>query len=287
MHRFMLRFCLMFSAFSALGASPSLHERVAEVYSFSPHTIDQKQIEVKSHELDNFWSDVEKGGSQLLDELRIELARSDAPPFFYYDGAKLLLTLTEAREDKQLALDAIVKADLIDIDSTDYFYTIHRFAVEEFDTTEAAFKVLAIPEFYAIVSRHAMTLDQEMCLVYMLLPTKEEFYLGKAERRLFTEKDIAAQKSLLFLIAHTVTKSGDETIARFAASKEKPEESRNHAKQIIRFSEQAKSAFVPFFPFKSYDSLKAEQRKIMARVSDEALYEWDRLRLKIRKKGYQ
>ena len=36
---------------------------------------------------------------------------------------------------------------------------------------------------------------------------------------------------------------------------------------------------------KSYESLKAEQRQLFARVSDEALYDWDHLRIKIRHKG--
>jgi hypothetical protein len=38
---------------------------------------------------------------------------------------------------------------------------------------------------------------------------------------------------------------------------------------------------------RSYDELKEEQRKLFARVSDEALSEEERLRVKIRHKGAQ
>ena len=166
------------------------------------------------------------------------------------------------------------------------FFTIHQFAVDGFDTSEAAFKILDDPAFNVYVAQHALTLDQEMCLVYLLLPTKEEFYLDKAEKLLFSEKDVTAQESLLGLIADTVTKSGDEALARFAGSSDQPAKSREYARQIIGATRKMKSMPIVGISMSSYPSLKAEQRKLFARVSDEALDEWEHLRLKLRHRGY-
>jgi hypothetical protein len=274
------------SVVAANGAEPpTFHERVLALYSYSPRTLSKKQIEAKSNDLDAFWDAVKSSGTIGADELRKELARTDSPPFFNYDGAQLLLSISRTTEDRTLALAAIGRTDILDIQREDYFLTVHWFAVDEYDTSEAAFKILDDPNFQVFIPQHAMTLDQESCLSYLLLPTKEEFYLKKAETRLFTETDITAQESLLSLIAHTATRSGDETISRFAASLDQPEESRKFAKLIIDSINSMESAATPDFSTSSYDALKAEQRKLFARVSDEALYDWQSLRLKIRRKG--
>jgi len=81
-----------------------------------------------------------------------------------------------------------------------------------------------------------------------------------------------------------VTKKGDEAIQRFAADATKPEESRSHARSLM---EKGKSmAQNPLgLSLKSYDSLKSERKKLMARVSDEALLELELLQMKLRLKG--
>ncbi len=275
-------------AFAADGTQPiTLHEQVLALYSFSPRTLNDEQLEAKSKDLDTFWSTVKSGAPASVGELRKELARSDSSPFFSYDGAKLLLSISTTMEDRTLALAAISRTDIQDLQYDDYFLTVHSLAVDELDTSEAAFKILGDPKFQVFIPQHNLMLDQELCLSYLLLPTKEDFYLAMAERRLFTERDVTAQKSLLSLIAHTVTRSGDDTLARFAASPDQPEESRKYAKQIIDSTMQMKSVPLLGFSLSSYDSLKAEQRKLFARVSDEALYDWERLRLKIRRRGYE
>ena len=99
------------------------------------------------------------------------------------------------------------------------------------------------------------------------------------------EKSVTAQKSLLSLLANTVTKSGDATIARFAASAEQPQESRDYANDILTTTKRMQSAAILGASLSSYDALKQEQRKLFARVSDEALGEWDHLQIKIRRRG--
>ena len=276
---------LALCACTAANADATLHDQVVTLYSFSPHTLSQPDIEAKSKELDAFWSSVKAGGSARLDELRQELRRPDSPSFFGYDGAKLLLSLSNTSEDRSLALTAMTRADLQDLQRDDYFLTVHSFAVDQLDTSEAAFKILRDDQFQVFIPQHYLTLNQEMCLLYLLLPTRETFYLEKAERRLLEEKSVTAQKSLLTLLAYTVTKSGDAAIARFAASSDEPQESRSYANKILKATRGMESASIAGFSTASYESLKEQQRKLFARVSDEALDESQGLRVQIRRKG--
>lgn len=64
------------------------------------------------------------------------------------------------------------------------------------------------------------------------------------------------------------------------------EESRKHAKHILDVTKEMESAAVLGMSLSSYDTLKADQRKLFARISDEALGEWQHLRVQIRYKGH-
>jgi hypothetical protein len=132
-----------------------------------------------------------------------------------------------------------------------------------------------------------LTLDQEMCLTYLLLPTDEQFYLAAVEQRLFQEKSVVAQKSLLSVLGDTATKQGDAAIARFAADASQPEEVRAYARTIMEATKKMTDLPLVGVSTKSYEALKTEQRLLFARVSDEALSDWYHLRLKIRHKGPQ
>jgi hypothetical protein len=283
--RWFMAFCLALPGAGAMAAT--LHEQVVALYSFAPHELDKEAINAKSLELDRFWEGVKAQGPGGLGDLRAELQRGDASPFFHYDGAKLLMSLSKARDDVRLALQSIALADLRDLQWNDYFFTVHALAVDGLDTTDAAFKILGQPKFQAYVPQHALTLDQDMCLAYLLLPTDEAFYLHRAEERLSTETDVVAIKSLLSLLADTVTKSGDEAIARFAATPDRPAEALTLARQIIEATGQMSHAPVIGMSLKSYSALKREQRELFARVSDEAIYTWERVRVRLRNRGYR
>jgi hypothetical protein len=290
--------CRLFGGFISVGflllsrqlvaaEMASFHERVLATYNFAPHSLTKEEISAKSKILDTFWTEVKANQATDLPVLREELARPDAPAFFEYDGAKLLLSLSKLRADESIALSAISHADLADLQPTDYFLTVHAMSVDGLDTTTAALKILGDDKFQAYIPQHALTLDQEMCLAYLLLPTDERFYLAAIEQRLFQEKSVVAQKSLLSVLGDTATKQGDAAIARFVADASQSEEARAYARTIMEATKKMTDLPLVGISTKSYEALKAEQRQLFARVSDEALSDWYYLRLKIRHMGPQ
>jgi hypothetical protein len=118
-----------------------------------------------------------------------------------------------------------------------------------------------------------------------LLPTDERFYLTTIERRLFREKSIVGQKSLLSVLGDTATKQGDAAIARFAADPSQPQMAREYARTIMEATKKMSDIPLAGISTKSYETLKAEQRQLFAHVSDEALSDWYHLRLQIRRYG--
>ncbi|MGZ3579771.1 MAG: DUF4124 domain-containing protein, partial [Syntrophales bacterium] len=151
----------------------NFHAEIVKTYRFQPHTLSQKEIEAKSNDLDQFWNKVKDRKEHYLPLLRAELQAPSNPSFFYYDCSKLLLSLSENVGDRKIALKAIPKADLLDVQHDDYLRTVHMLARDELDTSDAALRILDYPQFKAFIPQHALTLGQNFSLVYMLIPTKE------------------------------------------------------------------------------------------------------------------
>ena len=56
------------------------------------------------------------------------------------------------------------------------------------------------PNFKVFIPQHSLMLGQNYVLIYLLLPTNQDYWLQSAMDRLRTEHDETAQKSLLLLL---------------------------------------------------------------------------------------
>ena len=252
------------------------HSEVASLYSFAPHTLSSEQMKAKSAELDTFWNAVKREPQKTLPLLRVELRDTRNSAFFAYDGSKLLLSLSDTQDDRSLALEKIARADLRDVDHTDYLRTVHWFAANGFDTTRAAFRILDYPDFKVFIAEHALTLAQDYSLLCMLAPTDESFYLRPLIARLETEQEAISQQSILMTLWYSMSQRGNVAIEHYAADTSKPQDTRNYAKQLL---ERKASHGTPTSG--TVAQIKEQRRKTIKRLSDEALEDFDRLTAEI------
>lgn len=252
------------------------HSKVASLYSFQPHLIGKENFPAKSNDLDKFWSYAKANTNAVLPLLRQELSNPANPSFFFYDGAKLLLSLSKDKEDQALALRSMPKADLQDIQTSDYLTTIQWFASFGFDTRQAAFRILAYPEFTAFIPQHALTLGQDYSLIYMLFPLQNVPYDQDLIAHLSADLDSRSQKSLLLALWYVVTLSTRAAIQRFI---EKP----GVNPEVVTYARELLSRKAgPRLSLSSAESLRSERAKVMQRpISDEALIEFDSLTMKL------
>jgi hypothetical protein len=263
------------------GTSSDLHAEIGRVYNFQPHTLDTKQIQEKSQLLDQFWAGAKSQPDVYVLGLRKELADFSNPPFFLFDGSKLLLSLSKDPADRAIVLAAISRCDLRDLQLLDYFYLVHDMAAKGEDTTAAAFHILEEPKFQVFIPLHSLTLAQNYSLVYMLIPTEPSFWLTPVIERVHTEKDDTAQKSLLLLLWYAQTPEADKAIGDFAADASKPSSSRSYANQLAHGKDKINQAILTAAASSSEQSLREARRQRMKAVSDEALYDLDDYTLKI------
>jgi hypothetical protein len=266
---------LLTAARFAPAQPTSIHTEIQQVYNFQPHLLNQQQMAQKSRALDRFWVQAEEQPALYAAALRRELGDFSNPSFFLYDGSMLLLSLSDTPADRKTALAAISRCDLRDLKATDYFSQVHSLAALNEDTTAAAFHVLEQPDFKVVFGEHVLTLDQDYALVYLLLPTDQNYWMEPAIARLGMERDQAAQKSLLLLLWYAQTDIADQAVRDFAADSVRPAALRSYAQGLIGRkgnlgpAERAEAAGT------SEEALRQKRRERLQGVSDEALRDLD------------
>jgi hypothetical protein len=146
---------------SAAGQSDSIHQQIQQTYNFQPHLLNNQEITKKSAALDQFWTRAKTQKSEYVPPLREELANFKNPPFFLYDGSMLLLSLSDTAVDRKIALAAMARCDLRDVQPKNYFLQVHRMATLYEDTTAAALHILEQPKFQVFIPQHVLTLGQD------------------------------------------------------------------------------------------------------------------------------
>jgi hypothetical protein len=263
------------------SANVDVHAEVLRTYNFQPHTLDSKQLREKSEVLDQFWAKARLQRDVYVPGLRRELADFSDSRFFLFDGSQLLLSLSNDSADRKIALAAISHCDLRDVQSKDYFMLVQRMAAQGEDTTAAAFHILEQPKFQVFIPQHSLTLAQNYSLVYMLIPTNQDFWIKPAIQRLRSDKDETAQQSLLLLLWYAQTNDSDMAIAEFSKDAAKPKASRSYADELTHRKNGIASAERAAARGFSEESLRKARRERMNGVSDEALYDLDSYTAKI------
>jgi hypothetical protein len=272
-------FSLLTVASPATAQSGSIHQQVEQTYNFQPHLLSSQQITEKSAVLDQFWTKAKAEPSLYVPALRQELGDFKNPPFFLYDGSMLLLSLSNTQADRRIALAAVARCDLRDVQPDEYFRQVHQMAILEEDTTAAAFHVLEDPNFKVFIPQHALTLGQNYVLIYLLLPTKPDYWLQPAVERLKAENDQTAQQSLLLLLWYAQTGVADRAIAAFAGDANKPSPSRTFAQELVQRQDKIGLKERTLALGSSEASLHRKRSERLKAVSDEALIDLDQYTL--------
>jgi hypothetical protein len=273
------------------AAPAAFHEAVLALYDFHPADLSPDERQHKSRALDVFWERCELDPDACLPRLRAELRAHANPGFFFYDGAKLLVKMSQRADDRRLALRAIARSDVRDLSASDYLATVHALAVEGFDTTDAAFHILGVPNFTAVVPPRGLEIGPDYALVFMLMPTDEQFYLSRAIARLELENDEEALQSLLVLVWYAGTEDGDAAIAR-VAERGPTARIRDYAASMkdrtsmLRTDPRVGDFIRMNFPRLESPSpaqIRELRRVALSRITDEALLQFDTLTIILRR----
>jgi len=268
-----IRLTILFLHITTLSFGQSLKVEIDNIYNFKPSKMTDAEQEKKFPSLDKFWDKIKADTTLYLPSLRFELNEPNHNPYFYYDGAGLLLSLSETNFDKKLAVIAITKCDLDDISQKLYVITLNKLSNEGIDVTNAAIKILADPNFSFFIPQHVLTFNQGYCLTYMLLPQNPKSY-SDTLISMFKKVEQGSQKSIITTFWFAYTCKGDSLIKSVMVDKTVDKEVRDYAKKIMGYTNLSKDQkeYLKDVGKNELDTLRIESLK---RFSDEAVDELD------------
>ncbi len=277
--KFVLTILLVLLRTAAVCPQISVTE-IDGLYNFAPHKLSRDEQKDKLPALDDFWEKVKKDTSRHLASLREALLSEGRSPYFYYDGAKLLLSISRSEADQLVALSAIEKCDLKDIEGSDYVRTINWIAGNRLNVTRAALKILEEEKFSAFIPQHALTLPKEYCLMFLMLPMHHDQYFEELKHSFSTLKYKNSRTAALTVLAHVPTCAADsmiQSIARYDTSLTRFITSLQD-NLVLKDEEQLNSneylkEYVALYSSRTLNELIELRCQSARRVSDEALYE--------------
>ncbi len=264
---------IIFSLVASYASGQSLTKEVDSIYNFKPSKLTDKEKEQQMPALDKFWDKVKGDTILYLSELRKELKKDGHNPFFYYDGSSLLLSLTNRKEDKELAIEAIAKCDLDDISRRIYVKTLNRLANEGFEVTKPAIKILNNDNFSFFIPQHAMIFNQGYCLTYLLLPQQDTKYVDTLITIFRTLKP-SSQKSIITTLWFAYTCKGDLFLNSIMTDRSLKKEVSDYAKKIMGYTKLGKEQ-EEYIKLIGGDKLLNLRKEALMRFSDEAIGELD------------
>jgi hypothetical protein len=252
--------------------------QIAALYDFRPRDLTGAQRETVSKALDALWSEAKQAPDRYVPALRSELADLSNPPFFLYDGAQLLLSLSNEPADRRIAAAALAHCDLADLDRTQFLRAVHSLRVQGEDVTAAALHLLSDPGFKAVIPQHALTLGQGMSLVYLLVPMEPATWVGAASSRLALETNVVNHKSLLLALWYAQTPEADAAIRALQADEGAAMAVRSYAGQLLAGNALLAADVTRDESLPTDAAIRAARTEALSgNISDEGLLEMDRL----------
>lgn len=244
------------------AAGAAFRAEVARLYAVDEQAMQRRGgTEGVAAELDAFWERVKADRPTYLPLLRAELTRAGNPAFFYFDGAELLRSASELREDHALALAATARADLGRIDPAGYLAAVVWYANNGFDTRAAALRFLELPRDTAIIVQpfpHVFTYTRLEAMVFALFPMDEARFVGDLISRLQTASDDMHIYYLLHCIWATARPEGRAALAAYAEDPGKPDAARRYAREMLGHRGDGP------MPTESEEELRRQRRAILA-----------------------
>ncbi len=202
---------------------------VDSTYDFIPHKMSKEEQQKIFPKLDNFFNLVIEDTSKYLPLLRFELNEKGHKPYFYYDGAHLLMMLNKDKTyDDNLIIKSFKKSDLNDLNPKVFTSLLTNLSLRGANTTDLAIEVLKDTNFSFYVPEHSLLFNQGYCISYILLPLDPILYTSKLID-IFSYLPDVSKKAVITTLWFSFSCKGDKFLNTI-------KENRTFSKEIIDYT---------------------------------------------------
>lgn len=251
-----------------------------KAYHLEPHAIQDKEtFKAYDAEIMAVWEEASKRPDEFISALQTMLPGQDMIPYFYYDGALLLVTLQETPSNFNLAASCLVKGDPRDVRGEPHLHALIAFGSRGLDVTDAALEILDC-DYQVYLVDHVINLGQNYCFIYAVSQLPVDRVLAAVTKRLEKPMNPTAKASVALWAHYAATAAANDLLIKLAADLPKEKE----YDYLRRLATKVKAG-VTLTPDqqKRLDELRAIRQKTWQRLSDEALGEADEYTAEMRK----
>lgn len=243
-----------------------------KAYHLEPHTLkDSEAFKAYDAEIIAVWEAAKERPDDFIAALQKMLPGEGMIPYFYYDGALLLLTLQETPANLKLAASCLAKGDPRDVRGEPHLHTLIDFGRRGLDVTDAALEILDY-DYQVYLVNHVINLGQNYCFIYAVSQLPVDRVLAAVKLRLEKPMTPTAKATVALWAYYAATPAANDLLVKVAGELPKDKEYDHLRRRAGRVK-----AGVKLTPDqqKQMDELRLTRQKTWQRLSDEALEEAD------------
>ena len=182
-----------------------LEALIESTYDFRPSQLTPDQLTVKGHQMDDVWQKVRAKPKELLPCLRKALKAPGADAMFRFDCSSLLVGLDPSRASKELQVDCITDAPLVDVDKHRWIETLAGLGFEGLDVSAAADKWLSDPKATYMIPEHGLFEYKGEEGALFLLGSMEEAKALAALRKILAQPEHPGRDAAAHILMNLAT----------------------------------------------------------------------------------
>ena len=258
----------------------SAEDILKKAYRLEPHTLaNDEKFKAYDAEIIAVWETAKERSNEFIVTLRRMLPGEGMIPYFYYDGALLLLSLEDTESNYKLAAQCLVKGDPRDVMGEPHLRTLIDFGRRGLDVTDAALEILD-HDYQFFLTQHVIILKQNYCFIYAVSQLPVERVLEALTKRLEKPMSATSKATVALWAYYAATPAANELLVKLAAELPKDEEYDHLRRRAARIKPGVKFTASQQ---KRLDELRLTRQETWQRVSDEALSEADHYTDEMRK----
>ena len=158
-----------FSFFFWLLAACVLHagedtviEKLKRTYHTEPHTLPKgEKYDKYDADIRTVWDNSKQSPKEYIEALKTLLKQDGMLPYFYYDGATMLLSLEVSDEHLKLAAESMARCDVRSVERDHYLKSMVAIGATGLDVSAAVLRILDEDGFQAFITSHFLLLGED------------------------------------------------------------------------------------------------------------------------------
>lgn len=265
---FYLLAVLAIASVTSLFAKDEAQDKLKRSYHTEPHTLAPgEKYDQYNAEIIALWEDAEKKAADYIPALKALLQQDGVIPYFYYDGAMMLLKLDVSPENLKLAASAMARCDVRSVARVHYVQTMVRLSLSGVEPSEAVLRILEEDGFQAIIPEHILILNQDWSFMVAASQIAPKAMIRAIRNRMKLPLSDTARSTLADWAWNACTPEADKLFSELwpalpdGAAKDR----------FKRMASRMRTIQVTDANFNRIEELREKRKPLMASFSDEGL----------------